>query len=85
VSEEGKPLIMRKEFPEGAIEKPAVEGAIRAQSLPKLRCPHCLTDKPRRYSSYGGVNYYRCRLCVDPDTMRYTEFKVPRTDPLGPA
>lgn len=82
MSEEGKPLIMRKEFPEGTIEKP--QGPVVAQSKPKLRCPHCRADKPSRYSSHKGVNYYRCRLCVDPDTMRYTEFKVPRTDPLGP-
>ena len=89
------PLTFEVTFPEGAIVQPRTPRAPRARD--KVCCPYCGTDDVKQTAKRGdpdhedvtAVVYYRCNVCVDPETCDLSRFKrvirrsppVPREEP----
>lgn len=55
------------------------------QTVNKIRCPACRSDRVNCEGRKESIRYYRCLVCVDFETSSWTTFKVSVVDPLGPA
>lgn len=71
-AEPGEPVELTRRFPPGTKIRPS---SARPEPIrPPVVCD-CGSEDVVEFSRRGAVRYYRCRTCVDPDTMDYTRFK----------
>ena len=66
------------------VAPPPQKGPTPPQVAVKIRCPLCRSESVVSCGSTDRVRYYRCRVCGDPESMEYTRFKTPISDPLRP-